>query len=584
MLPSRGLRPAQFNSLSSRQSLTLGPYPSRKFSSLPRTASLLSSSCRANPLHAARWRAGATARPNAILTASSIRHGSWYAPWSSAKPSTPAGDAAASGAEQVPIAKFVSDATANAPNHFEPAVTSATPEIAPAGIDKPAFVNSTSDAATTAADSEAAFHSAQSLDELLGHEPAKDIIVNKPEIDPTALIDHAGQLKELGLDYGWGMTTVFERTMEQIYLNSGFGWAGTIMVAGVVVRCATFVFQALSSDKMAALASLKPITQPIQEKMEDAIKRGDKQQEQIYKMQQAQIMAPYMGGIFSMGGFMMAQAWIGFSAFRCLRAMGELPVPGMVHDGLFWFTDLTVRDPYFILPATTTAIFYLIFKTGGETGVDVSSNSTRKKMMNAFALIIGIVTAFQPAALQLYFVVSGILGAGTGWLLRQNMFRRLIHIRPLPSPASNELYSKVVQGEIKLQQIKGKDGKVRYQAPRAPNRPTRRSATTLSGINLKEGSPMPAHLKPETHKIDKENPDRDEDFELGARGSMMEKLDYYRRNYRLAYVSKRMKAGMDKMIRGAGFGGKKMTEEQRKRKARAQEYEIERRRRFQNRS
>jgi YidC/Oxa1 family membrane protein insertase len=223
-------------------------------------------------------------------------------------------------------------------------------------------VNSTSDATSTTADTTAAAsNDPKTIDDLLGLEPAKDVIP-KAEIDPTALVDHAGQLKELGLDYGWGMTTVFESTIEQIYLNSGWGWAGSIMAAGVVVRGATFFFQALSSDKMAAMASLKPVTAPIQEKLEAAIARGDKQQEQLLKMQQAQIMAPYMGGIFSMGGFMLIQAWIGFSAFRCLRAMGELPVPGMVHDGFLWFSDLTVRDPYFILPATTTAIFYAIFK------------------------------------------------------------------------------------------------------------------------------------------------------------------------------------------------------------------------------
>jgi YidC/Oxa1 family membrane protein insertase len=222
-------------------------------------------------------------------------------------------------------------------------------------------VNNTSEATSTTATNAASLNDSKTIDDLLGLEPTKDVIP-KAEFDPTALIDHAGQLKELGLDYGWGMTTLFEKTMEQIYLNTGYGWAGSIIIAGVAVRCVTFFFQALSSDKMANLAALKPVTQPIQEKLEEAIARGDKNQEQMLKMKQAQIMAPHMGGMFSMGGFMVIQGWIGFCAFRLLRAMGELPVPGMTQDGLLWFTDLTVRDPYFILPAATTGIFYAIFK------------------------------------------------------------------------------------------------------------------------------------------------------------------------------------------------------------------------------
>jgi YidC/Oxa1 family membrane protein insertase len=202
--------------------------------------------------------------------------------------------------------------------------------------------------------------------------------------------------------------------------------------------------------------------------------------------------------------------------------------------------------------------------------------------MTGMAFFLGFVTAFQAAGLQLYFLVSGVLGAGTGWLLRQNAFRRMINIRLLPSKASEEMYTKVVKGEVKLSEIKGKDGKVRYQAPRAPT--NRRTATTLSGINIKAGTPIPAHLRVDAPKTDNERPDRDADFEEGAKGSMREKLDYYRRNYRLAFMYRRLQAAMDKTIRRAGYGSAKGTEVQQKRKQRAEMYEIERRRRFVNRS
>jgi YidC/Oxa1 family membrane protein insertase len=207
--------------------------------------------------------------------------------------------------------------------------------------------------------------------------------------------------------------------------------------------------------------------------------------------------------------------------------------------------------------------------------------------MTGLALFLGLVTAFQASALQLYFLVSGILGAGTGWLLRQNGFRRFIRIRPLPNKASTELYSKVIKGELKLADIKGRDGKVRYQAPRSttanPSSINHRNAATLAGIKIKGGTALPAHLKPEVPKIDKDRPDRDYDFEEGAKGTMMEKLDYYRRNYRLAFIWRRMDKGMKNMIKSAGYGSKTGSDVQQKRKDRAERYEIERRRRFENR-
>ncbi|KAG9193396.1 hypothetical protein G6011_03431 [Alternaria panax] len=517
------------------------------------------------------------------MSASSVRYASWYAPWSWGKSSGSVDASSLSPAEQAPIAEISNGPVSKfAQQHAEPVVTTSTPELAPAAIDKPAVVDGASVSSEAAVETASTYTEPKTLDDLFGVEPVKDSL---PEIDPTRLIDHAGQLKELGLDYGWGMTTLFEKTIETIYLQSGWGWAGSIVAAGLVVRSATFFFQAMSSDKMAAMASLGPVTKPIQEKMEAAIARGDKQQADMYKLQQAEIMRPYMGGILSTGGFMFMQAWIGFSAFRFLRAMGELPVPGMAHDGFLWFTDLTARDPYFVLPFATTAIMYTVFKTGGETGIqgDAAQAAARQYMFTGLSVFLGFVTAWQPSALQLYFLVSGILGGITGWLLRQNGFRRLIGIKILPSKTSTELYTKVTKGELKLKDIKGPDGKVRYQPPTRTAVPNNRRQ--LSGINIKPGVALPAHLKTVAPQMDTEYPDRDVDYAEGVKGKPInEKLDYYRRNYRLSYVWRRMTKTVEDASRKMGFGDKKISTEEARRKKKAEDYEIERRRRFQNRA
>lgn len=214
---------------------------------------------------------------------------------------------------------------------------------------------------------------------------------------------------------------------------------------------------------------------------------------------------------------------------------------------------------------------------------DTAQAVTRQKIFTGLSVFLGVATAFQASALQLYFLMSGIMGGLTGWLLRQNGFRKFIGIRPLPSKESNELYSKVVKGEAKLSQVKGADGRARYQPPTRKAAPMNRRQ--LSGINIKSGVALPAHLKTEVPKtIDTEYPDRDIDFEEGAKGKpISEKLDYYRRNYRLAYIWRRTGNGVDRFMRSMGFGDKKMSPEEYRRKKRADDYEIERRRRFQNR-
>jgi YidC/Oxa1 family membrane protein insertase len=201
-------------------------------------------------------------------------------------------------------------------------------------------------------------------------------------------------------------------------------------------------------------------------------------------------------------------------------------------------------------------------------------------MMSGLALGMGLFTCWQPAGLQLYFLTSGVLGGATGYLLRQNGFRRAIGIRTMPTPESQELFGKVAKGELKLKDIKGTDGKIRYQAPRV----TTSSSSSTRGIKIKAGAAVPAHLKPEAPKVEAGPQDRDHDYEEGAKGSISERLSYYRRNYRLAYVQRRFAKGAKNMMRRAGYGGTERSPEQERRKRRAEQYEIERRRRFENRS
>jgi YidC/Oxa1 family membrane protein insertase len=43
------------------------------------------------------------------------------------------------------------------------------------------------------------------------------------------------------------------------------------------------------------------------------------------------------------------------SVFWGLRGMATLPVESMTQGGILWFVDLTVPDPYYLLPLLTSA-------------------------------------------------------------------------------------------------------------------------------------------------------------------------------------------------------------------------------------
>lgn len=64
-------------------------------------------------------------------------------------------------------------------------------------------------------------------------------------------------------------------------------------------------------------------------------------------------------------GFMvpsLAQAPIFLSMFLGLKKMTALPVESMQTGGMLWFQDLTVADPYYLLPVIITGTLYLIIE------------------------------------------------------------------------------------------------------------------------------------------------------------------------------------------------------------------------------
>ena len=87
-----------------------------------------------------------------------------------------------------------------------------------------------------------------------------------------------------------------------------------------------------------------------------------------------------------------------------------------------WIQDLTARDPYFILPIINVAVMWATQRLTPMNGMD----PMQQKVMQFMPLIFGVMMAFMPSGLVLYWVVNGGLGLLQQWLM----------IRKYPAPAA----------------------------------------------------------------------------------------------------------------------------------------------------
>lgn len=73
--------------------------------------------------------------------------------------------------------------------------------------------------------------------------------------------------------------------------------------------------------------------------------------------------------------------------------------------------DLTARDPYFILPALNMLVMFLTQKLTPAPGMD----PMQQRMMQFMPLVFGVMMAFFPSGLVLYWVTNGALGLLQQW-------------------------------------------------------------------------------------------------------------------------------------------------------------------------
>jgi len=116
----------------------------------------------------------------------------------------------------------------------------------------------------------------------------------------------------------------------------------------------------------------------------------------------------------------MAQMPIFVSVFFGLRKMANLPLMSMKDGGIFWFTDLTVADPFYMLPLITSLTLAATIEVGaegGKTGIGPNAHLV-KYFLRAMPIIVFPLTFKFPAAILCYWVCSNFIALGQVVILK----------------------------------------------------------------------------------------------------------------------------------------------------------------------
>lgn len=261
--------------------------------------------------------------------------------------------------------------------------------------------------------------------------------------------DQLGYLHSLGLDFGWGPSSLVMWTLEHLHVLLGSPpWCLTLAAFAVLMRLAVLrpsLRSAANGERLQELYAT-PVAKELQLRMKESLARGDRGDALAANAELRQLMrARGLGNPLRGLVVPLLTVPIFFGAFKVLRAMCGIPVPALREGGLAWWTDLTVPDPYFALPIATGAVTVLMISRMVRTMPDQQAG-----MMKLMMYVIGPLgvwfTISLPAALQWYFLITGLGASAQALMLQSPTWRRRLGLPPRKVPVAAPGLSSPAQG------------------------------------------------------------------------------------------------------------------------------------------
>jgi YidC/Oxa1 family membrane protein insertase len=214
---------------------------------------------------------------------------------------------------------------------------------------------------------------------------------------------------DLTVDYGflWMISQPLFTFLQFIHTLVG-NWGFAIILITIVVKGAMYPLTKKQYESMAKMRALKPKMDALKERFGD-----DKQ-----KMQQAMMEMYKKDKVNPMGGCfpLLLQMPIFLALYWVLLESVELRHA----DFIFWITDLSAKDPFFVLPVLTGISMYLLQKLQPMTMTD----PMQQKIMQFMPVAMSLFFFIFPAGLVLYWLISNVITLVQAKIIYASMEKR----------------------------------------------------------------------------------------------------------------------------------------------------------------
>jgi YidC/Oxa1 family membrane protein insertase len=230
-------------------------------------------------------------------------------------------------------------------------------------------------------------------------------LTSKFFIGPKLQTQLADTAEGLPLTVDYGIFTILSQPLFwllQKVFNFVGNWGWTIIIVTFLIKLAFYKLTEASGKSMGKMRKLQPRLKSLQERYKDDREALSKSMMDLYKREKVNPAAGCLPMLIQIP-FFMAFYWV------LLESVEMRQAPFML-----WITDLSSRDPWFILPILMGAAMYFQQKLN-----PAPPDPMQAKVMQFLPIMFTAMFAFFPAGLVLYWLTNSVLSMAQQWKINK---------------------------------------------------------------------------------------------------------------------------------------------------------------------
>jgi YidC/Oxa1 family membrane protein insertase len=212
-------------------------------------------------------------------------------------------------------------------------------------------------------------------------------------------LEEIDETLKLTVDYGW--LTIISQPLFWLlsFIHDFFGnWGVSIILVTFLIKLAFYKLTESSGRSMAKMRQIQPRMKALQDRYKDDRQALSQAMMDLYKREKVNPAAGCLPILIQMP-FFLAFYWV------LLESVEMRQAPFML-----WITDLSTRDPYFILPLIMGAAMLVQQKLN-----PAPTDPVQARVMQLMPVMFTVFFAFFPAGLVLYWVTNTLLSIAQQW-------------------------------------------------------------------------------------------------------------------------------------------------------------------------